>query len=368
MPLVALAVAMLTSVPGANATASSAAPQCGSTWEVVLGGKGGVHPLLDVAAASARDVWAGGELNGSGGPYLLHWNRGWTHVPIPAGTDGVATIDAIDARSSDDIWAVGERGTKGTPGRYPYAIHWNGKRWKPSKLPFHRRGELVGIVALRHEVWAIGNGATSGNGQPLAFHRRQSGWRRVAIPDRGFEEFSLTAIAGSSADDVWLAGIGGEAFRERGFVQRWNGSRWRFDRRLPLLSQGIDVSASQVMVVGTALVFGTSGSAGWFNGRRWRIVPTPAPPDFPQGKLLDVDWTSPSSAWAVGAAGNSTSRFFTPTSAYVEHWNGSRWEVDSQAPFGSHSVPSLNGVSSAGGVAWAVGSRYPKGGFVERRC
>jgi hypothetical protein len=289
-------------------------------------------------------------------------------VPIPAGPGGVARIEAIDARSADDIWAVGERGTKGTPGRYPYAIHWNGKRWKQSKLPFRRRGGLVGVVTLRHEVWAIGNGATSGNGQPLAFHRTRSGWQRVAIPDRGFEEFSLTAIAGSSAGEVWLAGIGGDPFRERGFVEHWNGSRWRFDRRLPLLSQGIDVSASQVMVVGAALVFGTSGSAGWFNGRRWRVVPTPTPPDFPQGKLLDVDWTSPSSAWAVGAAGNSTSRFFTPTTAYVERWNGSRWKLDSQAPFGSHSVPALNGVSSAGGVAWAVGSRYPKGGFVERRC
>jgi hypothetical protein len=289
-------------------------------------------------------------------------------VPIPAGSDGVATVEAIDARNSDDVWAVGERGNKGVPGRYPYAIHWNGERWKESQLPFDRRGVLIGVLALRDEVWAIGNGATSGEGQPLAFHLTRRGWQRVPVPDHGFEELSLTAIAGTSADDVWMSGIGGEAFRERGFVERWNGSHWRFDRRLPLLSQRIDVSGSQVMVVGKTFMFGMSGSAGWFNGRKWRIVPTPTPADFPQGNLNDVEWTSPSSAWAVGAAGNSSSRFFTPTTAYVERWNGARWKVDSQAPFGSHSVPSLNGVTAAGGVSWAVGSRYPKGGFVERSC
>src|SRR5205085_7857540 len=176
-------------------------------------GKGGLGPLHDVAAVSERDVWAGGELNGSGGPYLLHWNRGWTHVPVPAGPDDVATIEAIDARSSDDVWAVGERGTKGTPGRYPYAIHWNGKRWKQSPLPFGQRGGLADVVALRREVWAIGNGATSGNGQPLAFHLTRAGWHRVPVPDHGFEEASLAAIAGSSADEVWLTGTGGETFR-----------------------------------------------------------------------------------------------------------------------------------------------------------
>src|SRR3954468_17023692 len=122
--VVALAAALFASMPGVKA-ASGPSPHCGSTWAVVLGGKGGIDPLHDVDAVSAREVWAGGELQGSGGPYVLHRDEAWSQVPIPVGPGGVATIEAVDARNADDVWAVGEQGTKGTPGRYPYAIHWN---------------------------------------------------------------------------------------------------------------------------------------------------------------------------------------------------------------------------------------------------
>jgi hypothetical protein len=67
MALVVLAATILPPAAFADATSPSAPARCGDAWHVVLGGKGGVDPLLDVDAVSSHDVWAAGDLTRSSG-------------------------------------------------------------------------------------------------------------------------------------------------------------------------------------------------------------------------------------------------------------------------------------------------------------
>ena len=55
------------------------------------------------------------------------------------------------------------------------------------------------------DAWAVGSTAQAGHGntqdEPLVLHWNGARWRRVAVP--GLGGFYLTAVAASSASDVW---------------------------------------------------------------------------------------------------------------------------------------------------------------------
>src|SRR5205085_1853308 len=60
---------------------------------------------VDVAAASAQEVWAVGSFNGDG--LIERWDgQSWSHVPIVSGPDGHGPLNAVAAPSLSDAWAV----------------------------------------------------------------------------------------------------------------------------------------------------------------------------------------------------------------------------------------------------------------------
>lgn len=85
----------------------------GDRWSVVS--NPGAHvsvesPLNGVAAVSATDVWAVGQLGDQ--PLVEHWDGDrWSVVPNPEVTSP-AWLDAVIAVAEKDIWAVGSMGRR----------------------------------------------------------------------------------------------------------------------------------------------------------------------------------------------------------------------------------------------------------------
>jgi hypothetical protein len=101
--------------------------------------------------------------------------------------------------------------------------------------------------------------------------------------------------------------------------------------------------------VGSSTV-GTSGKTlilHW-NGRKWAKVASPNPPGTVGEMLLQgVSATSAGNAWAVGTYSAATQKVITL------HWNGRAWKI---VPSPSPLEPNLAGVSAiSASNAWAVG-------------
>jgi len=79
----------------------------------------------------------------------------------------------------------------------------------------------------------------------------------------------------------------------------------------------------------------------------WTVVPSPV---VRGGELFSVAAESPDDAWAVG--GPSLVENESPSSALIEHWDGTRWSLASSPSIDAD----LRSVSAAGPAeAWAVG-------------
>jgi hypothetical protein len=88
-----------------------------------------------------------------------------------------------------------------------------------------------------------------------------------------------------------------------------------------------------------------------WNGRRWKVQPSPNP--AVQSQLLGVIALPPGRAWAVGSEGPHP-----PPHPLIEYWNGRSWKVQrtpSLAGLGSHGQLESVAAASATNV-WAVGS------------
>jgi hypothetical protein len=150
-------------------------------------------------------------------------------------------------------------------------------------------------------AWAVGSTAQAGHGntqdEPLVLHWNGGHWRRVTVP--GLAGFYLTAVAASSASDVWA------------FAASANG--------------------------------GNPEAVRW-DGNQWLTIPLPAGV-FPDDAVV----LAPADAWLVGRTQSCTgsgAAKVCPTTVY--HWDGSEW-----SPF---SVPLVIDPLSTGGIS-ASGSR-----------
>ncbi len=140
-------------------------------------------------------------------------------------------------------------------------------------------------------------------------------WRVERTPNRGSDDNFLTAVAASSRSDVWAVGVYKDA-AGRG-------------RTLTL----------------------------HFDGRAWRVVPSPNPE--PQAFLNGVAARSSSDVWAVGVTKGEDD----VARSLVLHWDGRRWSI-SPSPNASRGDNYLTSVAIGGrGTVWAAGYYEHRGRF-----
>jgi hypothetical protein len=233
----------------------------------------------------------------------------WSRVTLPDPSLHFDQIHGVDAVSPTDAWAVGLYGTDES-GNHGLIDHWDGSSWTLQDSP-HTSGVsewLMGVAEVApDDVWVVGFSFAT---QPVLQHFDGSTWSEVApptLPDGdGGELLSVNSVPGTS--EAWAVGYH---------------------------SQPNEAHHTLVM---------------HYDGAVWAIVPSPDPSGY-QNQLNGVVAASATDAWAVGHQIGFS--FVKKTLAL--HWDGSSWSATTTPNVGTK-ANELNGVSAAGGKAYAAGT------------
>ena len=241
--------------------------------------------------ASAADAWAVGR------GQVLRWN-GATWKP----NNGVTSTDydIVIGRAADDVWLVGGS-----------LSHWDGNAF--SKTALALRGQQA--AAIGGELWVVG-------AEPFVYRHDGVAWTNLVTRQ---VPYGYTAIGGTSAKDVWAAGIVS--------LVHFDGAAWT-TATTPATTQGY--LGVQALAPDDAWACGEHGTGHW-DGKSWSAVDVPVPSAY-----QEAVWGSASDdVWVVGLGGNAA------------RWNGKDWTA--LATPGS----SLYAVSGTGpNDVWAVGDWY----------
>lgn len=371
-----LAILLLAATPVAAMPAPTShtliapASTCGR-WSIVTSPNPGSagNTLSGVAAISASDAWAVGftQQAGHASQVLIEqWNgTSWSIVPGPNPGHLANYLNAVTALSATDVWAVGSFRDASFVDQ-TLIEHWDGTSWQivtSPKAPNLADAYLTAVAASSAtDVWAVGFAYLLKTGfyHTLIEHWNGTTWQRVHSPSAsGTLANYLYGVTAISQNDAWATGY--QYTTANTYVtltEQWNGHTWTV---VPGPSSG---SAADYLY-GTASVPGTNGNQVWavgnygsakgmapqWNGSNWNWVYTPVPGS--NSYLYGVTAVSTSDAWAVGKYNPSSFSF----SVLIEHWDGLNWNIIAHTPqVGLND--SLAAVASVPGTrnVWAVGT------------
>jgi alpha-tubulin suppressor-like RCC1 family protein len=318
-------------------------------------------------AEPARNATAAAGLSASAGPVSSPW-RVTAGPANPGGTDGLKDVvfNSVSAVSGSDAWGVGALNALSSS--QPLAEHYDGKTWQTAAVPLPAGasvGELSGVDAVSSgNVWAVGSvGQGSGSQRTLIEHWNGTSWAVVPSPNPQTGSLavdSLTAVAGTTANDLWAVGDYSDGMTFNGVLfEHWNGTVWSYVTEPAALHSrafgaGVTViSATNAWAVGSTLGVATV-SAHW-NGTKWTSVNTPflqngsSPVNF----LTGVAAAGPANVWASGYENNVNDQNLRKP--YMLHWNGKTWTLTGIANEGSEGTL-LAGVTVLSATdVWAAG-------------
>jgi hypothetical protein len=323
-----------------------------------------------VAATSATDAWAVGDLGKQGTPLIVHWNgTRWSRVPAGAPAD--TWLDAVAASSPGNAWALGRNYHTHSAGGKSVLLHWSGRTWRQVHSPALSVADLAAVsVTSPADAWIVGNYHAS-TGVPIALHWNGSAWRRVPlprlpIPDGGGAQ--LNGISETSASNAWAIGAFLSKQRDTGagFVLHWNGSSWSQVPSAPASAgEPIAVAAAATdyawladSAAGTETEWAGGRVAGLWNGRDWTTVPIPLVQTHEEGRGGDVRALAVAGhvAWMAG------DYCATPTLCgngqilpLLLRWTGGAWQP-TPPPANDDTIFGLAALSPTS--AWAVGYAY----------
>lgn len=152
--------------------------------------------LFTVAATSPKDVWIFGQYRYSTGgnsyAFALRWNGSWS-VRGQWKIGGYASVGPAVVAGADNEWLFFED----TVPPATNALHFNGQRWKPYRLPFT---VIRASAAPGGDVWAVGFRTTSGRQVVERWHDGR--WQQQLVVQSGY----LADVSAVSARDVWVTG------------------------------------------------------------------------------------------------------------------------------------------------------------------
>jgi hypothetical protein len=217
----------------------------GSAWAVVPSpALGDVAYLGALAAVSPRDVWAVGGTISHGGlhgdyrPLIEHWNgSSWLQTRLPYLARGItwAQLDDVAALSARDVWAVGQQISR-ISGRSSRALvlHWNGSRWREVAGPAPRHSSYVVLDCVAGYAsgtpWTAGTRFPAGPGpyRPLIARRSRGGWSSVRTPSRRASSLVIDALTVLSPRNGWAVGVLSPLpGPEQTLVEHWDGNTWK---------------------------------------------------------------------------------------------------------------------------------------------
>lgn len=301
----------------------------GKTWTRVAvpspAGSFGVGVgLTSVTDISSADAWAIGTTEG-GGNYvqIVHWNgKSWSQATAPSiGLYGKQyALDAISAVSAANIWAAGSIGGDAL------VLHWNGKAWSHISVPLNSAEYTSGITSVKaisaSDVWAVGSVTSEATELevPLILHWNGKSWTRMRSPKLLVDDDSwLTAVAGSSASNVWAVGLGDA---NTAIQFHWNGKSWSnetYRGSLPIPGFGYELRGVETTSSSSAWAAACCGRALHWNGKKWSPVQIGTTSE--DYEFQGLAGASSSSVWAAAWSFNSSGNYV----AIILHWNGKTW-------------------------------------------
>jgi hypothetical protein len=209
----------------------------------------------------------------------------------------------------------------------------------------------------------------SGLGVTLAERRSGGTWTVQSTPNpAGAAASALNGVSCSSGSACTAVGqfVTGSG-AQRTLAERWNGRDWRIQPTPnPAGSPSSRLFAVACPAAGTCTAVGTANSkvlVERWGGARWRIQPVPVPPGAQFSELNGVTCTAAASCVAVGDYVNSSGADVT----LAERWNGSKWAIQpTPNPSGAQSFTFLSGVSCTARDACEASGGSDAGAFAER--
>jgi hypothetical protein len=308
----------------------------GGKWAAVASPSPGTlsNELKNVAAISAKDVWAVG--SSAGGTLAEHWDgASWNVIPSANGSPADNVLNGVAGTSPKDVWAVGY-----TAGAFGQGLiqHWDGSGWSLVPGSSASIGALYGVAALTsRDAWAVGDGI-----------QHWDGARWQAVPGATFDRSNYDrffGVAAVASNDVWA--VGGQPFQGCGtdqpaLIEHWDGARWSVIPNTPagILFSVSAVNSADIWAVGTSLVM-------HWDGKQWSVVASTS-----SGVNLNgVSARASNDVWAVGSRYDQNIQQIV-----IQHWDGHAWTA-SQATGPGLIGNALQGVVAiSASEAWAVGS------------
>jgi hypothetical protein len=325
--------------------------------------------LHAVAATSATNAWAVGDLGQENTPLIVHWNgTKWSSVPTgaPAGTE----LHAVAASSPGNAWALGWTYHTHADRTVVTSVllHWNGRAWRQVHSPALSGAGLASVSATSTaDAWAVGADSASA-GVPIALHWNGSAWRRVPLPRLPIPAgggAQLNGVSETSASNAWAIGafLSKQGNPGAGFVLHWDGSSWTQVPSAPA-SAGEPIAVAATATDYAWLADSATGSefawpggrvAGLWNGRDWATVPIPLVQTHNEGRGGQVSALAAAGhvAWMAGDYCTTTTLCGNgQLLPMLLRWTGGAWQL-TPPPSNAVNVSGLAVVSSTS--AWAVG-------------
>jgi hypothetical protein len=331
--------------------------------------------LEAVAATSAADAWAVGDLGQENKPLIVHWNGSeWRSVRTGAPADTL--LHAVAASSPGNAWALGEPYRTNSSGSKPVILHWNGRAWRQVPSPAPSGAGLASVSATSSaDAWIVGFYFASGDWsvgstRPLALHWNGSVWRRVPLPLPAGAAAELTGVSATSASDAWAAGsfLSSGTSRVAGFVLHWDGSSWSRVPSAPasagepvaIAATATDYAWLADSATATETDWPGGRVAGLWNGRDWTTVPIPLVQTHNEGRggLVSALAASGRVAWMAGDyCTDPTSCGNGQLLPLLLRWTGDAWQP---TPPPANDITIFGLAVTSATNAWAVGYLAPR--------
>ncbi len=198
-------------------------------------------------------------------------------------------------------------------------------------------------------------------GSPATASQRACGWVVKPSPNPVNGAATLSAVAATSAKDVWAVGYVDAGGAITTLVEHWDGTRWRI---VPSPNPASGFHTTNALSAVVALSPKNAWAFGFFeksttsfrtliehwDGVKWKVVPSPNS-GAGENTLAGASATSSTDIWAVGYRHDPGHR-----RTLTERWNGTHWSIVPSPSVGTGDNFLFGVAARAGGPVWAVGS------------
>lgn len=175
-------------------------------------------------------------------------------------------------------------------------------------------------------------------------------WAVTSTPNpSGSTGSGLYEVSCVSANDCAAVGYANIAGATTMLAEMWNGTQWSIKSPPGVkgatsnMIMGVScVASNDCTAVGWSTASGSASTlAEHWNGSSWAVMSTPNLGGYKKSELFDVSCVSSSDCWAVGMATN----FSEPEASLAEHWDGTKWTINS--PAGSQNMSEISCASAS---------------------